>query len=141
MKFHETDFRYCPDDKLATLKRYESEGGRWWVDLVAQLFGVRCNIGRGHGALDFGGYDVVYCCGTQKTALLIVPAIVMKILDPVDEAIKSDELRAIFPVQAVKPMYNDRACFSRLCQLAGVEELVDTVCGPEQVELARAAAD
>jgi hypothetical protein len=123
MKFTETPYRMNRDDAESTLKRLESENGRWWIDFVRMLFGIRVNIQLAHSL----GYCVVYCCGTQKLALMLLPAVMQKILEPVDESATEGDLGRLFPEQCVKPLYNDPACWKALCELAGVESLADVL--------------
>jgi hypothetical protein len=122
-------FTIVPKDQInaehypTTARRWQSEGGGWWIDMTVMFYGIRCNVGP--SAPDgLGGFDVTYCCGQNRLALLLVPAAVMKILEPLDEATAtSPHVRDLFPEQQRKPIDLDEACWAELCRRAGVDPI------------------
>lgn len=118
------NFERTPPDAIdrarfpTTLAQWASAGGGWWIHLNAMLYGVRCYAGR---AGDAGGYEVSYCCGANRHAILLVPAVVMKILESVPEAAAGPDVAALFPPQTIRPMHIDPVCWAELCRRAGVD--------------------
>jgi hypothetical protein len=125
MKFHPT-----PEDEIdrrrypTTLQEWRSEGGHWVVHVNRVFFGLRVNLGPEGDRYDHG-YELDYCAGTDRAALLLLPRLIIAALDNVPEAVGCDWIRRRFPRQARKPIANDPACWARLCELAGVPDLAD----------------
>jgi hypothetical protein len=121
-----------------TCFRWESAGGLWRVQVDPVLFGYRVHVDRGWpldslDAAPIGDgprhrwpcHEVGYCCGANRLALMLVPRLVMKILEPFDEGARVDEVRRAFPQQHRKPIENDPECWTALCAVAGMPEASD----------------
>ena len=117
--------------------RWESDGGAWRVEIDQVLFGYRLHVWRrddlpppfASGA--WSSYLLDYCMGTSQTAILLLPPMVMRVLQPHDERpdlpFAQDPVVAFvqktFPAQRRKPLNNDPECWAALCALAGVPSL------------------
>src|SRR4051812_5305953 len=136
-----------------TLVRWCSTGGRWRLQADANLFGVRLHLVHSFDRDEWNrGFELVYCMGPDRSALLLVPRVVLSILESVDEGATLAQVKAVFPEQTRKPMRNDPACWRELCRLAGVSILAEQDLGAsgaihfdllsfDQQEPAVAAAD
>lgn len=129
------------EDQSRTALRWESEGGLWRVQLDPMLFGWRCHVLRrvrrdsidatpipGMEPLEWPSHEVVYCCGPNRMATLIVPRLVVRILESFHEHTPLDRVRAAFPTQTVKPIDQDRRCLLALAAAAGVAKGARGLC-------------
>ncbi len=77
------------------------------IGIYPVLYGWRVQA----GIIDSGCYEIDYCCGNKKEFVEWLLAIVKFILEKYDYDWK------IFPIQYVKPIFNDFDCFSKLLKL------------------------
>ncbi|PSB29899.1 hypothetical protein [Stenomitos frigidus] len=94
--------------------RYLSDTGVWECGIVPVIFGFRICA----NAVRDDGYSLVYCCGSDRGMLLAVLALVMAGLEQFDEQVAPWQVESAFPVQTIKPMIKDVACWEALGALA-----------------------
>jgi hypothetical protein len=125
-----------PDTELCLVRWTSQPAGLWRLELNRVIFGIRCTLSHKSDEMPDGTwafYHVTYCCGLNRLAMILLPGVVRKILEPLDERVMPGDVK--LPEQRVKPMHNDPDCWLALCELAGVasraEDLIDLSQGNE----------
>ena len=77
------------------------------------MFGVRVAFNPA-GA---GWITIDYCAGPERVWQELLLSMVRSILETVPETVTESELHDLFPVQRVKPMFNDPECLRALTEL------------------------
>jgi len=86
------------------------------VGIYPVIFGWRVKA----GYIDTYSYELDYCCGANQKMVETILGIVKTILE------KYNCDFSIFPVQEIKPVFNDPLCFSQMLELAeGNAQLVE----------------
>ena len=91
----------------------ESENHIWQVRLDRVLYGCRVHVGR-KGAMSF---VTDYCAGAEPLWHGALFATIVSIMSKFPESVTDNELDKIFPDWKIRPMFNDRECWHKLCVL------------------------
>lgn len=97
--------------------RWVSENGIWEFGLRRMIFGVRVSANLVDAP--WGEYAMMdYCAGAKPRDISRLCRLGRTILEGQPESITGQELRAMLPGYAVRPVVKDEACMTALTRLA-----------------------
>lgn len=100
------------------LERWVSENNIWEIRLDRVMFGCRVHVMRCGTQV----FLTELCAGDLPIWQQALLGVVRSIVEQYPESISAWELEEVFPSWKIRPMFNDKKCWGKLCRMAGMDE-------------------